>query len=868
MRNYNIFPEVKYSLLRSNGLVTKRFEMTPEGLNKIGNPPGITGDVETRYIPLNELILNQDPRVCHAYGLVSPDIGHKVPIAPKAFSGGEVKARTKEYFSFHDGPGVLFLDNDPNPDAVPPVAAYAPDDLISLLQKHVPGIGPDVAYLSVHSSGAGEIIDSETGETLRMSRGVHVYLAVDDARKIPRIGEIIFKRLWLAGYGSIAFAKNGSMLVRCPIDGSVFSPERIDYICLASLGPGLERKPLPALPQRAGVLIRSTDVLDLTADEEQRYAVVVAQAKDKARSHADEIKRRFTEDIKLELINEGIDPQVARETAMRACGEGAIDLYGDYRLHFAHLSSPVSVAEVIALPEQFDSKSLADPIEGPAEGLTKAMFYANEGFKPFVHSFAHGTTKYFLHAEAPPGVNDFFERLNSDSMSISPDDLLLIQGKLTQDNLAALFQKKLGGRLLYDHTSSRWLVWNGCFWQKEEKGLVFDLLRKLARYNNPQGKAAQASTNFISGAETMTKNSKVFAAISSEFDRDQWMLNTPDGVIDLRTGSMRPATPSDRLTKCISVGPSISGGQRFLQFMNEITCGDEELIRFHQVSLGACLSGAPGGHWLLFWFGGGRNGKNTLGDLVSEILGSYCSKIPASTLMSQKYEGHPTEIAQLKGLRLAVSSEVEDGSHWHESRLNELTGDTSVKARVMRGDFFEFPLTHKHLIYGNHLPQIRSATGALKSRLKFVPFNANLCGREDPYLPAKLREEAAFVLGWLLEGHAIWLANGMKLPQCAAIDAESSDYFANQSTVETWIAERTEPCRYFEQAWSRCVQMNELYADFTEWKKSRGEHCPAFNRFSAEIRQRYEVGKSNGVRVRGIRLIGTGEAHYRRAGGW
>jgi putative DNA primase/helicase len=868
MVNYNAFPEVKYSLIRSNRLVTKRFEMTSAGLNKIGNPPGISGDVETRYIPLNELILNQNPRVCHAYGLVSPDIGHKVPIAPKAFSGGDVKARTKEHFSFYDGPGVLFLDNDPNPNAVPPVAAYAPDELMSLLEKHVPGIGSAVAYVSAHSSGAGDIIESATGETLRHSRGIHVYLAVDDARESPRIGETIFKRLWLAGYGSIGFAKNGAMLVRCPIDGSVFSPERIDYTCPAILGPGLERKPLDALPQRAGVLIRADEVLDLTAKEHQQYAALVSRAKAEARSRSDEIRSRFTEAKTLELINDGVDPQIARETAMRACGESAIDLYRDYRLHFVHKPNSVSVAEVLAHPEEYDGESLADPIEGVDAGLTKAMFFANKGFKPFINSFAHGEKRYFLHASAPLGVNDFFERLNSDSMNISPDELLLVQGKLTQDNLAALFEKKLGGRLLYDHTSARWLVWNGRFWQKEEKGLVFDLLRKLARYNNPQGNTAQASSNFISGAETMAKNSKVFAAISSEFDRDQWMLNTPDGLIDLRTGAMRPSLPSDRLTKCTSVGPSMSGGERFLQFMNEITCGDEELIRFHQVSLGACLSGAPGGHWLLFWFGAGRNGKNTLGDLYSEILGSYCSKIPASTLMSQKYEGHPTEIAQLKGLRLAVSSEIEDGSHWHESRLNELTGDTSVKARVMRGDFFEFTLTHKHLIYGNHLPQIRSATGALKSRLKFVPFNADFVGREDPLLPAKLREEAAFVLGWLLEGHAIWLANGMKLPKCAAIDNQSADYFENQSTVETWIAERTERCPYFEHAWSKCVQMSELYADFTEWKKSRGENCPALPRFAAEIKLKYEVRKSNGVRVRGIRLVGKKEANYRRAGGW
>ena len=401
MSNYNIFPEVKYSLIRSNGLVTKRFDLTKEGLNKTGSPPGIKGDVETRYIPLNELILNQDPMVCHTYGLVSPDIGHKSPIAPKAFSGGEVKARTKEYFSFHDGPGVLFLDNDPNPDAVPPVAAYAPDDLISHLQKHVPGIGPDVAYVSAHSSGAGEIIDAATGEILRVSHGVHVYMAVDDAREIPRIGEIIRKRLWLAGHGSIALAKNGSMLVRCPIDGSVFSPERIDFTCPAILGPGLERKPLDDLAKRPGAAIRSKEVLDLTAKEEETYAALVTQAKAKARPRSDEIKGQFVGATTDKLVRNGVDSQIAKETALRACGEDGIDLYGDYLLRFGRINHPVSVSEVLGHPEQYDGKSLADPIDGPGEGLTKAMFYANEGYKPFINSFAHGTTKYFLHQKQP-----------------------------------------------------------------------------------------------------------------------------------------------------------------------------------------------------------------------------------------------------------------------------------------------------------------------------------------------------------------------------------------------------------------------------------------------------------------------------------
>lgn len=854
MVDYNAFPEVKYSLIRSNGLVTKRFTITPEGLNKIGNPPGISGDVETRYIPLNELILNQDPRVCHAYGLVSPDIGHKVPIAPKAFSGGDVKARTKEHFSFYDGPGVLFLDNDPNPDAVPPVAAYAPDELISLLEKHVPGIRPAVAYVSAHSSGAGDIIDSATGETLRQSRGIHVYLAVDDAREIPQIGETIFKRLWLAGYGCIAFAKNGAMLVRCPIDGSVFSPERIDYTCPAILGPGLERKPLDALLQRPGDPVRANEVLDLTAEEEKQFDKLVTEAKNQARVQSGAIRAKFIKDKTDEFINAGNSPEVAMATAERACGGDKVDLYGDYLLNFGCMIRPVSVAEVLADPERFNEQSLADPLEGIAKGLTKARFFANKG-KPVVNSYAYGGMTYFLHKESA-GPNP-----SGDDIHIAPDDLLLTQGTPTQDQIATVFEHTFKGKFLFDHTGSKWLEWNGHRWAEDPTCRVFDLIRKIARQRNPSGKASAASANFVAGVEKMARHSKVFSAVIAEFDQDNWLLNTPDGVIDLRDNSIRASMPEDRLTKITSVGPSVHGGHRFLKFMNEITCGDQELIRFHQVSLGACLSGARGGHWMLFWIGGGRNGKNTLGDLFDYILGSYSSKIPASTLMAKHFEGHPTEIAQLQGLRLATSSEVNEGDFWHESRINELTGDATAKARFMRGDFFEFELTHKHLIYGNHRPQIRSATDALKSRIKLVPFKASFVGKEQADLPDQLRREAAFVLEWLLEGHAAWLALGKKLPACNAVDAESADYFASQSTIDAWILERTEPS--ISGVASRWPLITDLYKDFVEWKKSRGEVPPAQVRFSEALKVRHEVKRANGMRVGGIKLLPVIVSAYR-----
>ena len=153
--------------------------------------------------------------------------------------------------------------------------------------------------------------------------------------------------------------------------------------------------------------------------------------------------------------------------------------------------------------------------------------------------------------------------------------------------------------------------------------------------------------------------------------------------------------------------------------MGEITDGDRELELFIQSALGACLSGATEDHWLLFFTGGGRNGKNTLGDAVQRVLGDYATTVPSETLMARHQE-HKTEMMNLKGRRLVTSSEVEDGAFWAESKINSVTGDAILSGRYMRQDYVEFPRTHKHLIYGNSRPQLRNITQALRSRLKIV----------------------------------------------------------------------------------------------------------------------------------------------------
>jgi putative DNA primase/helicase len=426
----------------------------------------------------------------------------------------------------------------------------------------------------------------------------------------------------------------------------------------------------------------------------------------------------------------------------------------------------------------------------------------------------------------------------------------------TQDGIALVFAQSFASSLRYVHQMGRWIYWDGKRWRPDDTGKAFEFARGVTRFNNRVGNRNIASALFCTGVEKFAKNDQSLAMRGDEFDIDNYLLNTPAGTIDLKTGETLPHRQEDYLTKITVVSPTASGGDRFRQFMQEVTGGDSELMYFLQVSLGACLSGAVESHWMMFWTGGGRNGKNTLGDLVMHTLGDYAKKIPVTTLMDKSFDAHPTELASLLGVRLATSSEVNDGAHWDESRINELTGDSIISARFMRGNFFEFKRTHKHLIYGNHRPQLRSVTEALKARLLIVPFKQCFTGREDPLLPEKLKTEAGAVLQWLIEGHLEWIRLGRKLPPCAAVAAETEEYFSAQATVDMWISECCEFVKADTRPALQLPKSSDLYINYANWKKNRGEQPMSQTRWAEPMKMKFKCEKSNGVRYRGVRLIG------------
>lgn len=434
---------------------------------------------------------------------------------------------------------------------------------------------------------------------------------------------------------------------------------------------------------------------------------------------------------------------------------------------------------------------------------------------------------------------------------------------------ASLFAQIQQAKILWVSDAGRWAAWNGVRWVMPADDLMRCAVRDfcqiyaaVASTDNRLGRGAVAigrtiqSSGFAAAALKMLEADRRLLADAADFDPDPWDLNTPAGIVDLRTGAIRPHDPAALCTRCTAVAPAGDAERpRFDRFLAEVfaplsEADRAETIRFVQASLGYCLTGDTAIHALYFWYGSGRNGKNTLGDLVRHCAGDYARKIPSNVLMASRFgERHPTEIAQLRGVRLAVSSEIEAGAYWDESRIKEVTGDDRLSARFMRQDFFEFPRTHKHLIFGNNKPRVRAVDAALRARMKLVGFGVDFeaAGRADPALPEALRAEAPGVLAWLIQGAAaVWTA-GRRLPACGVVAAATDEYLTDADTLGLWI---DECCRADDPAaWT---QSSALYASYAAWKRDRNEPPLTQTAWSPLVQQRGFRHHKKGGGLRGF----------------
>jgi putative DNA primase/helicase len=114
---------------------------------------------------------------------------------------------------------------------------------------------------------------------------------------------------------------------------------------------------------------------------------------------------------------------------------------------------------------------------------------------------------------------------------------------LTEDSTALAFTDRYHDRLLFDHDVGKWFMWTGTRWQCERTCLAFswarDLAREMAGKAPPKVQLITSKAAFAGNVERFARADRAFAVTSEIWDSDEYLLGTPAGTVDLRTGELR-----------------------------------------------------------------------------------------------------------------------------------------------------------------------------------------------------------------------------------------------------------------------------------------------------------------------------------------
>lgn len=406
--------------------------------------------------------------------------------------------------------------------------------------------------------------------------------------------------------------------------------------------------------------------------------------------------------------------------------------------------------------------------------------------------------------------------------------------EVTEDGVARAFTDRYQETLRFDHDLGKWFEFDGSHWRLDGVGKAADYCRRLAREASqglkPKEKATVRKSGFAGGVERFARNDPAHAVRQDVWDSDPWLLGTPGGTVDLRSGQVRAADAAQGITKVVCCVPSLTEDcPTWHRFIEEATGGDDGLARFLQQWAGYALTGDTREQSLAFFYGPGGNGKSVWVSTVSEILGEYVQAAAMATFVKSSSDRHPTDLAALRGARLVTASETQQGRAWDESRIKVLTGGDKIAARFMRQDFFEFVPQFKLTIIGNHRPSLASVDDAIRRRFLIVPF---LCKPDAPdsQLSQKLRHEFPGILRWMINGCMDWQQNGLIRPHL--IVSATEQYFSEQDTFGQWI---DEDCRVGGDAAKDWETARDLFESWTNFARAAGEEPGTQKRFGDEL---------------------------------
>ena len=386
--------------------------------------------------------------------------------------------------------------------------------------------------------------------------------------------------------------------------------------------------------------------------------------------------------------------------------------------------------------------------------------------------------------------------------------------------------------------------------------LTGDAVQAYRKYQLAQGYKSfvMKYRNMRSLRSALDASKPLLEKAPEELDNSPFLLNTPGGTYDLQKGldGWEVTDPADYLTKITAVVPSDEGMNIWMEAVNKFFCGDAELIDYVQMICGLCLIGKVYIEALIIAYGDGRNGKSTFWNVIFKVLGSYSGNMSADALTVNCKRNVKPELAELKGKRLIIAAELQEGMRLNTSVVKQLCSTDPIFAEKKFKAPFTFEPSHTLVLYTNHLPKVSASDDGTWRRLIVIPFHAKITGKDDRknYTQYLIDNAGGAVLSWLIEGARKVITANFQIepPQCV------KDAIGNYREDNDWLGRFLAECCEVDSCFQE--KSSALYQEYRRYCNENGEFIRSTTDFYGALDQAgFERKKTNkGIIVRGLRL--------------
>jgi len=391
----------------------------------------------------------------------------------------------------------------------------------------------------------------------------------------------------------------------------------------------------------------------------------------------------------------------------------------------------------------------------------------------------------------------------------------------------------------YCHQWEKWIFWNGNRWSIDKTRSAHKMVDDHMGLESNSTEANQLSKKDLRVMGSVGKISSVMKAASwhptirmepEYFDADIFLLGTPEGVVDLRTGELREATRNDYITKQTLVAPQRGEHPTWDKVLARCTKGDKDTLAYFQRWWGYMLTGSCKEEAMCMIVGPGASGKTKF-LMVADILGDYLQECDIALLMESKVERHSSELASLEGARIVRTTEPEEGSRFNESILKRLTGREKIAARKLYSEVHSYTVQFKIILGSNFRPSLKSTGEEIRRRIHFVDFPESIPESErDLDLDKKLQSEYPAILQWMIDGCLEWQRIGLHKPE--AVKVATNAYLGEEDTLGHWLSEK---CVIGPD---HRISSSDAYKSYAAFVEAAGEGVVSQKRFSQRLEQR------------------------------